>query len=353
MATTGAAEENKASVRRSIAEVLNNNNLSVMDQFYADDVIVHSPGHPAPLHGRDELKGIFTMVHSAFPDSHFDLQDIIAEDDRVVVRWIISGTHRGEYLGFPPGGKRASWQEVVILRFAGGKAQELWLMPDVMGSLQKLGLVPSGPPPKLLMKLLGFVERLRKRSPQPPPPPPAPVADTVWTPPAGAQPSTAAASTEEYKAFIYEGIEEMWQRKNLAAMGRYFATDVVAHSPIHPRPLRGHQETAELFELIQTAFPDCTVEINDMIGEGDKVAVRWTIRGTHTGEYVGFPPTGRRVAWREVVIYRFADGKAQELWLMPNVAGVMQQIGAVPDEPLPPPVVRLMNGLQRLTSRGT
>lgn len=81
---------------------------------------------------------------------------------------------------------------------------------------------------------------------------------------------------------------------------------------------------------ILAGFPDARFTVDDVIGEGDKVAVRHTLRGTHRAEFQGIPATGNPVTVSAVVIFRFENGRAAELWLHADFMGMMQQLGVVP-----------------------
>lgn len=84
-----------------------------------------------------------SMLLAAFPDSRFSIDDMIAEDDKVVVRHTLRGTHRGDFQGIPPTGKQVSISAIGILRIVDGKIRETWLNADFLGLLQQLGVVPA------------------------------------------------------------------------------------------------------------------------------------------------------------------------------------------------------------------
>ncbi len=157
-----------------------------------------------------------------------------------------------------------------------------------------------------------------------------------------------AARGRGLKERTRRGHDEMWNPGDWGRMRDFFAGDIVVHTPTDRVPLRGHGQVTELFTMLQTAFPDRYIVIEDMIEEGDKVAVRWVLRGTHTGSYFGFPPTGRRVEVEELAVYRYADGLVAELWLMPNVMGSMQQLGLLPEGPPPRALLAVMGAVRRL-----
>jgi steroid delta-isomerase-like uncharacterized protein len=82
--------------------------------------------------------------------------------------------------------------------------------------------------------------------------------------------------------------------------------------------------------MYRSAFPEVHIEIEDQIAEGDKVASRWVARGTHEGDLMGLPPSGKQVTVVGMTIDRVAEGKVAETWDSYDALGMMQQIGAIP-----------------------
>ena len=134
-------EENKALVRREIEELWNQRKLDIIDEIYAADYVGHAAGSP-DIHGLESLKQAASMHRTAFPDQKITIKDLIAEGDKVVVRWSITATHKGELMGIPPTGVQVTWTGIAIDRIAGGKIVEKWVNPDKFSMLQQLGAVP-------------------------------------------------------------------------------------------------------------------------------------------------------------------------------------------------------------------
>jgi hypothetical protein len=89
---------------------------------------------------------LFSSLHAAFPDLHIDVEDMIAEGDKVVARVTASGTHQGEFMGIAPTGNRVEFSAIDIARIAEGKIVEHWSNSDQLGMMQQLGVMerPSG-----------------------------------------------------------------------------------------------------------------------------------------------------------------------------------------------------------------
>jgi steroid delta-isomerase-like uncharacterized protein len=129
--------------RRFVSDVLAAGDLGRADDLVADDVVVHVPVRPEPLRGLAALKEYIATFRAALPDVGFVIEDEIAQDDRVVLRLTVDGTHRGELLGVAPTGKRISVPEVLILRVSGGRIVEDWVQVDLLGLLAQLGALPG------------------------------------------------------------------------------------------------------------------------------------------------------------------------------------------------------------------
>lgn len=135
-----SVQENKVLLSRFIQEVWNRGNLAVADELF--DPQATTPDVPLPP-GPEGAKVVARMFRSAFPDFHMTIEDLIAEDDKVVGRFTQTGTHRGEFMGAAPTGRHVEFTEIAILRIAGGKVVESWFQPDMLSLYQQLGLVPQ------------------------------------------------------------------------------------------------------------------------------------------------------------------------------------------------------------------
>ena len=136
-----SVEENKTIELRFFEEVVNKGNLAVLDEIVAPDFVSHG-GPPELPPGREGYKQFFATAHSAFPDFHSTLEDMIAEGDKVVERFTARGTHRGEWMGIPPTGKQMTVTGIGIHRISDGKIVEDWTSMDMLGALQQIGVVP-------------------------------------------------------------------------------------------------------------------------------------------------------------------------------------------------------------------
>ena len=115
----------------------------------------------------------------------------------------------------------------------------------------------------------------------------------------------------------------------MAALEELYTPDYVYHGP----GVFGDMDLAAMKQMMPaffTAFPDQYTTLEDLIAEGDKVVSRYTFRGTHQGEFMGMPPTGKVVTYTGIAITRFAGGKPVEDWESFDALGLLQQLGAIP-----------------------
>ena len=135
-------------------------------------------------------------------------------------------------------------------------------------------------------------------------------------------------SAEENKKLVRRFVEGFWNEGNTAAADELMAPDAEIHMPTgETLDLDGLKGFAVAF---REAFPDWHSTFEELIAEGDRVAERWTGRGTHQGELWGIPPTGKRVEGPGSVFYRIVDGKIVEFRGQFDMMGLMQQLGAIP-----------------------
>jgi steroid delta-isomerase-like uncharacterized protein len=105
------------------------------------------------------------------------------------------------------------------------------------------------------------------------------------------------------------------------------APDMIINLAEAPGPQRGREAWRHGFELMRQAFPDLEARIEDIFGSADKVAVRLRFRGTHAGDFLGFPATGRGVEYVSHEFYRVADGLIAEEWICSDMAALLRQLG--------------------------
>ena len=123
-------------------ELLNGGDLSVAEELVAPEFI----NHEAPARrdrGPESMRGVATMLRTAFPDLQFTIEELVAEGDTVAGRLTISATHEGPLMGTPPTGRFVRQDQMHFVRFRDGKAVEHWGVRDELGMMRQLGVIPE------------------------------------------------------------------------------------------------------------------------------------------------------------------------------------------------------------------
>ena len=136
-------------------------------------------------------------------------------------------------------------------------------------------------------------------------------------------------SAEENKALIRRFFEEGLSAGNLAIVEELASPDLVVHglAPGLPPGLAGFKQ---LLGMFRAGFPDYHDTVEELLAEGDKVVARWRFHGSHRGDFLGVPPSGRQVTTTGISLFRLAGGQIVEDWTQIDLLGLLQQLGAVP-----------------------
>jgi steroid delta-isomerase-like uncharacterized protein len=145
----------------------------------------------------------------------------------------------------------------------------------------------------------------------------------------GQRKETALMSAEESKSIVRQ-FWGVWDEGNIGLVDELLAPDYVNHSPGIPDQPEGPEGVKAVVDMFRSGMPDLRVVIEDMIAEGDKVATRYTLEGTHEGELFGIPPTGQRLSIKSISLERVLDGKIREHWRITDTLDMMQQLGVIP-----------------------
>ena len=135
--------DNKEIARRLMEDVWNNRQLDVVDELVDSSYVHHDPNSPDFGEGPESYRARVTFYTKAFPDLRFVIEDMIAEEDRVLVRWEASGTHRGELLGVPATDKAITGTGMHVMQCRNGKVVHEWGVWDALGLLRQLGALPT------------------------------------------------------------------------------------------------------------------------------------------------------------------------------------------------------------------
>jgi steroid delta-isomerase-like uncharacterized protein len=137
--------------------------------------------------------------------------------------------------------------------------------------------------------------------------------------------------SEANKALVRRIVEEVYNGKKHDMIDEFYAADFVNVDPSSPE-VKNLKQFKKWVAEMNAGFPDEQVTIEDMVAEGDKVAKQWAVKATHTGEFMGIPPTNKKTNMSGITIYRIVDGKVKECVWSYDTYGFMVQLGVIPSE---------------------
>jgi predicted ester cyclase len=267
-------EDNKAIIQDWIDEVFNEKDMTAIDKLKVSSYLDWTPFPnqrlDLPVSG---LKHSLPSFIRSFPDFHFTADQLIAEGDFVACLGHWHATHTDEFMGIAPTGKEVGGTRIDIFRVVGDKMVEHW------GCGNEL-------------RFLRMLNAIRPTEPR----------DT---------------SEKDNKSVARRFVDEVLNQRNLAAVEELVETHALDHSNL----------ALNLYFVI-TGFPDFHVDIEDVLAEDDKVTVISTFSGTHHGEFMGIPPTGKPVTEKRLDLFRIADGQIVESWQDWDTQSLVAQIRA-------------------------
>lgn len=142
--------------------------------------------------------------------------------------------------------------------------------------------------------------------------------------------SESSGQLESNKSVVRRVHDELWSEGDFLGIDELVAPDFVGHAPLGP-DWQGAQGLRTRIRAHRATFPDWKERVEEIVAEGDLVAVRFTSIGTDRGGFRGNPPTGRQVRIREFAIYRLAEGKIVEQWVLPDLLTLERQLGLIPE----------------------
>jgi len=292
--------ENKVIAQRFNDEVWSSGSLKTVGELVDPDIVFNDPLSPVEVRGIEAFKQYYSVFNAAFPDLDFTIEDLVSEGNKVAARWTNKATHKGALMGIPATGLKVGVTGIIVYEIADGKIKEAWTVWDALGLMQQLGVVPANR------------------------------TDYGWGAPSDL--SGDAGDPKQNKILMDDSIEEIWNQQNLDALyGKAYSPNLVGHTPVEAsNPLVGIEANKQAVIAYLTAFPDMLNINEDVFAEGDKVVVRWKTIATNDGELMGIPPTGKKVTFTGVTIYRIADGMQVENWWAWDALGLMKQLGVIP-----------------------
>ncbi|MEO8397152.1 MAG: ester cyclase, partial [Chloroflexota bacterium] len=277
-------------------ELWNKKNYDIVYEYVDDGFTAHGAGGQDIKMGPEGPKGMVKTWHTAMPDGHMTIDDIVTDGDLSMIRMTWEATHTGPFGDIPASGKHIKVTSTGIDRVVNGKITEGWGELDMLGMLTQMGAIPA---------------------------------------PGGAPAAQSAPA---------ESPEEALQKRNHAVIDRFYAAvnskrrevfyeilapDFVSHGG--SGDFVGPKAMIDSLEAFYAAMPDWHWSEDYVVAQSDRVAVRGTITGTHYGAFMSAAPTGKTVKWTGLIIYRLnKDGMIVERWQDFDSLSMLQQLSVIP-----------------------
>ena len=137
-------------------------------------------------------------------------------------------------------------------------------------------------------------------------------------------------STEQNKSVVSRWMDELFNKGNVSINDEILAPNYINHDPNLPEDNRSRDGFKQFVSMVRAAFSDFQLNCLDQVAEGDRVATRFSMGGTHKGEFMGIAPTNQQSQITGISIERIEDGKVVETWVNWDAMGMMQQLGVIP-----------------------
>ncbi len=281
-----SALRNKYLAMRYFQEIMVGANIATMYELVAPECVLTLPTYPHTYSGPDGCRDLVSMLHGCFPDYFIHLNDMVASGDTVVTRWRSGGTHLGATFtsvggSIPASGRSFEIDGMTWLRMAGGQIVEAIGHEDTAGMFTQLGVIPS---------------------------------------------ASSATTPEQNLATAHRYFDEVMNQGKLRVIEEIMAPGIQFIIPTQPEPITGYGNMGGFVGYLRNAFPDIHFAVEREIAVDNKVAVRWSITGTHAGEFLGKPPTGNAIEDFGIDIFTFEDGKIRAVHVSENDFGLFQQL---------------------------
>lgn len=283
---------NKAISRRYFYQIMNGMNSDTAYEILDPDFVFTLPTHPEPFHGPDGFLGLVNMLHTSFPDFYINPQEMVAGGDWVITRWIGGGTHTGGPLvtvkgDVPASGNFFEIDGMTWHTIKDGKITESIGHEDTLGLMLQLGVIPS-------------------------------------------EPKGPESDPKDNETLATRYFQEIMSEGKLDVVEEILTPDFQFIIPTQPEPITGYEAFKGFVQYLRNAFPDIKFSVLRQTSEGNKVASRWSIEGTHNGEFLGAAPTGNHIKDFGIDIFTIKNGKIASVHVNENDFGLMQQLGVIP-----------------------
>jgi steroid delta-isomerase-like uncharacterized protein len=290
-------EENKAAARRFLVDIWSQGSDAAAYEILAPNFVFLLGVDPYRVEGPEAFMKIVHRNRAAFQNLTYipDDENAVAEGNKVVYPWTMTSKHVGMWAGYTPSNKDVSIKGMTHYVFDGDKIVQAQVQNEALSLVRQIGgIAPRG---------------------------------------MGTEYKIVEANKELARRFFHAA----WNEGDMQMIDELTKPDAIDHSTVKGKTETGSESFKQIVSMFRAAMPDIHLTIEDEIAEGDKVVHRWSLHGTHTGELMGVPPTGKQVAFTGTTIVRIKDGKITERWANVDELDMLQQLGVVPPLEQPQP----------------
>ena len=295
-----------AVVRRFFEAGVNGGDLDVFDTVAAPDVAYYG-ATVSDESGLEALKRIYGEALTGFPGIQYSLLTSVASEDAAAVRYVVDGVHTGDFRGLAPTGNTMTWNHSAFARVECGQITAMWAEVNQLDRLRQFGILAEAGP---AARMAG-----------------APAHPAATPEMARDRASCAPQSPEDVVAIVDRLRAEVYNDENVDVMPEIVA-DGYLHGSANGPDAIGIVDGGTQISGFLTALPDLEWTFDEVIVQGNQVAARWTIRGTHDGDLLGFAATGNPVEYTGISFFTVQCGKIVAFQTEMDAAGLVEQVGA-------------------------
>ena len=294
---------------QNMYKALNKQDLDAHDEYWTKDMIWHGPPGFGDIFGLEGFKyEVLEPFYKTFPDYHVVNEIEVADENWVAATGILTGTHSGQWLGFPATGRSVSMRFSDFWLVTDGKLAENWVMVDNIAVLHQIGACSLD---------WIFVDEIKRSE------------ENKKTFNAVEKKSGSAEKNLDLVKKMCDAL--VAPEHDLEAQKEFWKEDMIWHGP----PGFGDIYTLEGFlkdelSVFYEAFPDFNGDFDIIFANENLVAATGYVTGTHEGDWLGIPATGKPMKMRYSDFWLIRDGKLSENWVMLDHLGVLKQIGIDP-----------------------